>query len=156
MLRSCIRRILSCLLFVFALCGCAANYINRGFRLYDDELASIMPEQHDVVDVISTLGVPSAVSAVLDVNNCFRYYYIFAHYKKVAPLPERLLDTDIVVIAFDIYGVVKSVQKTFVRDVSVSNRKTAAIGEYKFVDQISNAGFGLGAGKAETRLKKSQ
>lgn len=119
--------VLAALLFGIGVSGCTPRAGTHGDPLVRDRVNSIVPGVHSRDDVAAILGSPST-------NSPFdgeKWYYISSRTETLAFLPREEFDRQVVVIAFDEGGRVRSVEKFGQergQDVAIVRRETPTAG----------------------------
>lgn len=119
--------VLATLLFGIGVSACTPRAGTHGDPLVRDRVNSIVPGVHTRDDVAAILGSPST-------NSPFdgeKWYYISSRTETFAFLPREEFDRQVVVIAFDESGRVRSVEKFGQergQDVAIVRRETPTAG----------------------------
>jgi outer membrane protein assembly factor BamE (lipoprotein component of BamABCDE complex) len=153
MLRNTSRRLsvyalVSGLVAMAELCGCAATVDQRGNLPDPDKLAAIRPGATTKDEVVKILGTPSSIGVFNDKN----WYYISRRTEQLAFFDPDVLDQQVYVVNFDDRGVVKAIDHKNLKDgreITPAPGATPAPGrELTFLEQIiGNVGrFNKGGG----------
>jgi outer membrane protein assembly factor BamE (lipoprotein component of BamABCDE complex) len=141
------------LLFGLGVSACTPRAGTHGDPLVRDRVSSIVPGVHSRDDVAAILGSPST-------NSPFdgeKWYYISSRTETFAFLPREEFDRQVVVIAFDESGRVRSVERFGQergQDVAIVRRETPTAGnELNLVQEfLGNIGrFNKDEGEAGSR-----
>lgn len=102
-------RTFTCSVLLVMLCGCVATTTSRGYNSDKLQLSedAIKPGLANVNTVRNVLGSPSATSSFGDPT----WYYISSKTKTVAFLKPKVVEQNVIAVAFDDKGTVKSVHK---------------------------------------------
>jgi outer membrane protein assembly factor BamE (lipoprotein component of BamABCDE complex) len=137
---------------VVALAGCSGTVDQRGNLPDPVKLAEIQPGVTTKDGIAQLLGTPSSVSTFNDKT----WYYISRRTEQVAFFDPKVLDQEVVVVAFDDSGIVRDVGRRTLADgqaIEPVARETPAPGhELTFIEQlIGNVGrFSAPTGNSKT------
>lgn len=128
--------VLRCLFVALGLASCQPTIDQRGNLPDQKKLATIEPGVTTKEMVTQVLGTPSSVSTFSDKT----WYYISRRTEQTAFFDPKVLDQQVVVVAFDDGGVVRDVQHLNLADgrpVDPTARETPSAGkELGFFEQL--------------------
>ncbi len=139
-------RILAAIAAVVALAACTATVDHRGNLPDPFVLQEIQPGATSRDQVESMLGSPSSVAAFGEET----WYYISTETERLAFYEPEVLDQQVVAIAFDSAGVVKSIRQygpEDAREIDLVGRKTRTGGKKLTFIQQMFGNFGRFTGK---------
>ena len=129
-------RILAAIAAVVALAACTATIDHRGNLPDPLVLQEIQPGATSRDEVATMLGSPSSVAAFGEET----WYYISTETERIAFYEPEVLDQQVVAIAFDSAGVVKSIRHfgpEDAREIELVDRKTRTGGrKLTFIQQL--------------------
>lgn len=102
-----IKKLLSSIVMLTALSGCAKEYYHHGFSFEQNNVALIKVGQATEDLVLKELGSPTSKSKV----DGLTYYYIASTSEKIAFLDPKIVEQRVLAISFDPKGVVKSIKE---------------------------------------------
>jgi outer membrane protein assembly factor BamE (lipoprotein component of BamABCDE complex) len=120
---------------IIALSACTPSTQTRGNYLFSDDIARIQPMVSTEIDVLNTLGTPTA-KAVFDENT---WYYVGLKTEKKGFLDEKVTERQTVKVVFDESKFVKSITNVDgdPMDIPISSRVTPTSGnEVTAIQQI--------------------
>jgi len=120
---------------IIALSACTPSTQTRGNYLFSDDIARIQPMVSTEIDVLNTLGTPTA-KAVFDENT---WYYVGLKTEKKGFLDEKVTERQTVKVVFDESKFVKSITNVDGDpvDIPISSRVTPTSGnEVTAIQQI--------------------
>lgn len=131
-------RLAAALALALSLAACVTRDEVRGYVPDEEALSAVKPGVHTREQVIEMLGSPSTVSTFTEHRDT--WYYITRRTERFAFLDEKLVDQQVVAIAFDQSGRVSEITRLGTedaRDVNPVDRRTPTLGkELGFFEQL--------------------
>ena len=100
-------RVLSVLLLVIGVSGCAASFQNHGYIPPQEDLDQLVVGVDTRATVEDSVGVPSS-AGVLDSS---AYYYVRSRKRSFAMFAPKEVEREVLAISFDSAGVVQNIER---------------------------------------------